>query len=97
MPRTLAEAGLPVRAVQGPEHVAACATLLDLVAEQGFRHIGQLELLAALRGAKAKPVGDAWAWSQRASSGDAALVIAMTLALAAAAAIEVDQTGPVIY
>lgn len=79
-----------------PEHVAACAALLDLVAERGSRHLGQLELLAALKDAKA-PVGDAWVWSRRASSGDAALVIAMTLALAAGEAIEVDQAGPVIY
>jgi hypothetical protein len=34
--------------------------------------------------------------SRRASSGDAALVIAMTLALAAGAPIEVDTSGPVI-
>ena len=57
----------------------------ELVAWKGFRHLGQLELLAALKGAKAKP------------GGDAALVIAMTLALAAGAAIEVDAIGPMIW
>jgi hypothetical protein len=36
-------------------------------------------------------------WSRRASSEDPALVIAMTLALAAGTAIEVDTSGPVIY
>jgi hypothetical protein len=48
--RALEESGLKVRTC--PEHAAACSKFLDLVAEQGFRHIGQLELLAALRGAK---------------------------------------------
>ena len=67
-----------------------------VLAAQGFRHLEQLELLAALRGAKAKPIGDAWVWSRRASSGDAALVIAMTLALTAGAKIEADASGPVI-
>jgi hypothetical protein len=51
-----------------------------------------------LRGAKAKPVGDAWAWSRTASSNDAAVVVAMTLALMAAAELPkaADQV-PVIY
>jgi hypothetical protein len=95
--RALSDAGLNVRAISGTEHVAACSKLLDLVAERGFRHIGQLELLQALRGAKSKPVGDAWCWSRKASSGDAALVVAMTLALAAGAEIPVDAGEIHIY
>jgi hypothetical protein len=95
--RALTEAGMNVRAITGAEHVAACSKLLDLVAEQGFRHIGQLELLAALRGAKSKPVGDAWCWSRKASSGDAALVVAMTLALAVGSEIPVDAGEIMIY
>ena len=55
--RGLEDAGLPVRTVSGGEHAGACAKLLDLVAERGFRHIGQLEFVAALRGAKSKPLG----------------------------------------
>ena len=58
--RELEAAGLPVRTVSGGEHAGACGKLLDLVAERGFRHIGQPEFLAALRGAKSKPLGDAW-------------------------------------
>jgi phage terminase large subunit-like protein len=87
----LDEAGVKVRTTSGGEHAAMCAKLLDLVAEQGFRHIGQPELVSALRGAKAKPVGDAWAWSRKASSGEAPIVVALTLALAAGAEIPVDQ------
>jgi hypothetical protein len=93
----LEDAGVKVRAGSAAEHAGACGKLLDLVAEQGFRHLGQLELLAALRGAKSKPVGDASAWSRKASSGEAALVVAMTLALAAGSEIPVDQGDPVIW
>jgi len=93
----LEAAGLRVRSIPGSETVAACGKLLDLVPEQDFRHLGQLELLAALCGAKAKPVGDAWVWSRRASSGDAALVVAMTLALAVGSEIPIDAGDLVIY
>jgi phage terminase large subunit-like protein len=95
--RALSDTGLRVRGISGTEHVAACSKLLDLVAERGFRHIGQLELLQALRGAKSKPVGDAWCWSRKASSGDAALVVAMTLALAVGSEIEVGPEEIRIY
>ena len=82
MVRTLEDAGLRVRTLTGGEQASACAKLLDLVQGREFRHIGQPELLNALRGAKVKPLGDAWAWSRKASTGDIAAVIAMTLALA---------------
>jgi hypothetical protein len=82
MVRTLDGAGLRVRTLTGGEQASACAKLLDLVQGREFRHIGQGELLNALRGAKAKPLGDAWAWSRKNSTGDIAAVIAMTLALA---------------
>ena len=39
-----------------------------------------------------KPLGDAWAWSRKASTGDIAAVIAMTLALAVGSEITVGPT-----
>lgn len=81
MVKTLEDAGLPVRALSGSEHVAACGKLVDLVRDSGLRHIGQPELAHGLRSAKAKPLGDSWAWSRKASPGDITAVIAMTLAL----------------
>ena len=93
----LEDAGIKVRTMSSSETVAACSRLLDLVAEQGFRHLGQVELLQALRGAKSKAVGDAWCWSRKQSSGDAALVVAMTLALAAGSEISVDAGNYNIY
>jgi hypothetical protein len=50
-----------------------------------------------LRGAKAKPLGDAWAWSRKASTGDIAAVIAMTLALAVGSEIPAGPTEVHIY
>jgi hypothetical protein len=95
--RTLEEAGLKVRTLSGSEHAASCAKLLDLVAERSFRHIGQPEIGEALRGAEAKPVGDAWAWSRKRSSGDVAVVVALTLALAVGSEIPVDAGELQIY
>ena len=43
-----------------------------------------------LRTAKAKPLGDAWAWSRSKSPGDITAVIAMTLGLAVATEIDPD-------
>jgi hypothetical protein len=71
--------------------------LLDRAGERGFRHIGQPELELALRGAQAKPVGDAWAWSRKQSSGDVAAVVALTLALAVGSEIPVGAGEIVIY
>jgi hypothetical protein len=50
-----------------------------------------------VRGAKSKSLGDAWCWSRKASSGDVALVVAMTLALAVGSEIPIDQGEIVIY
>lgn len=88
----LAEDGHRVRTVPGGQHAAACAKLLDLVAEQGFRHIGQPEILSALRGARTRPLGDSWCWSRKASSSEAPVVVALTLALAAGSEIPVNQS-----
>ena len=95
--RELEDAGLPVRTVSGGEHAGACGKLLDLVAERGFRHIGQPEFLAALRGAKSKPSATPGCWTRKQSTGDAALVVAMTLALSAGSEIPADAGDPVIY
>ena len=95
--KSLDDAGLKVRSLVGSEHASGCGTLLDLVAERAFRHIGQPELEQALRGAQAKPVGDAWAWSRKQSSGNVAAIVAMTLAVSAGSEIPADAGELVIY
>jgi hypothetical protein len=75
------ELGFDVETVTAPEHAKACGQLVDLVDEHGLRHLGSAELVAALKGATTRPLGDAWAWSRKNSSVDISPLVASTLAL----------------
>jgi hypothetical protein len=57
--------------------------------EQGeVAHLGSQELRDAIRGAKARPIGDgSFAWARRNSSVNIAPLVAGTLALGAAAGV----------
>ena len=70
----------------------ACGSLIDLVAESRFRHRGQPELLEALRGAVAKPIGDGWAYSRTRSRSDVSPLLAAAVALHVAD-VELDVAG----
>ncbi|MFO7164872.1 MAG: hypothetical protein DIU75_016205 [Mycolicibacterium hassiacum] len=59
---------------------AACGRFADAVAQGSVRHIGQPQLTEAIRGAKTRPLGDAWAWGRRGSSSDISPLVAVTLA-----------------
>ena len=59
----------------------ACGVFVDAVGEALFRHLGQDELIAAIRGAKARPLVDRWAWSRTKSTVDISPLVAATLAL----------------
>jgi hypothetical protein len=78
------EAGVVVETTTASVHAQACGRLVDAVSEQTVRHLGSQELLAAVRGAKTRPLGDAWAWSRRSSNVDICPLVASTLALSAA-------------
>ncbi len=82
-------AGVEVQTVTAAEHAQACGRLVDAVAEKTVRHLGTDELDAAIRGAKPRPLGDAWAWSRKNSSVDISPLVAITLALSVA----MDQDG----
>ena len=87
-----------VRHLPGPEHGGGLLHAPRPHRRAGaYRHLGQVELLSALRGARAKPVGDAWCWSRKASSGDASTVVALTLALAVGSELEVGASDFTIY
>lgn len=73
--------GVAVREMTGPEYAEACGLFVDAVSERNLRHMGTSELLAAVRGADTKPLGDAWKWSRRASSSDITPLVAATLAV----------------
>ena len=81
------DAGFAVEAVTAPEHAKACGLLVDLVDEDGLRHLGSPEIASALRGATTRPLGDAWAWSRKKSSVDISPLVAFTLALWGAATV----------
>jgi phage terminase large subunit-like protein len=78
------DAGVKLQQVTAGEHGQACGQLLDQVAERRVRHLGSEELGKALRGAKVRPLGDAWAWSRKSSAVDISPLVASTLALWAA-------------
>jgi hypothetical protein len=84
---SLRESGLPVETVNTSEHGQACGRLVDPVAEGGVVHLGSEELRDAIRGARSRPLGDAWAWSRKSSSVDISPLVAATLALGAASGI----------
>lgn len=87
----LAERGVRVEAMSSPEHAQSCGRLLDMVEEQSLAHLGSEDLRDAIRGAKQRPMGDAWAWHRRNSSVDISPLVAATLALGAAAGIGVGE------
>jgi hypothetical protein len=92
------EAGFGVELVSAPDHAKACGFLVDLVDEEGLRHLGSGELVAALKGAARRPLGDAWAWSRKNAAVDISPLVAGTLALWGASTLGWDPAGdPVIW
>lgn len=80
----LLERGVPVQSVTSTDHGRACGMIFDLVEQSGLRHLGTTELRVALRGAKTRQLGDAWAWARKKSNVDISPLVAVTLALWAA-------------
>jgi hypothetical protein len=91
------ELGVPVITVAAKEHTQACGLVVDLVNERGLRHLASVELAAAVRGARTRPLGDSWAWSRRASTIDISPLVAATLALARASTFTDDGSSLEIY
>jgi hypothetical protein len=77
----LQQAGVPVETVNASEHAQGCGLIFDAVEQRTLRHLGSAELAAAVRGAKKRALGDAWAWSRKSSSVDISPLVACTLAL----------------
>jgi hypothetical protein len=78
------EEGVEITTVSAGEHAQACGRLLDLVNEGKLRHRVDEYLENAIRAAKTRPLGDAWAWSRKNSSEDISPLVAGTLAVKAA-------------
>lgn len=76
--------GVEVDAWTAQEHGKACGQFDDAIKDATFRYRPDDALEGAVRSAKTRPLGDAWAWSRRSSSGNIAPLVAVTLAHSAA-------------
>jgi hypothetical protein len=85
--QALRDVGLPVETINTNEHGQMCGRLVDMVVQAELAHLGSDELRDAIRGARSRPLGDAWAWSRKNSSVDISPLVAATLGLGAAAGI----------
>lgn len=74
------EAGIKVRLLDSGDYGKACGMFVDAVGEQTIRHLGQPELDSAVKGAKARPLVDRWAWSRTKSTVNISPLVAATLA-----------------
>ena len=84
----LDEAGIEVFEVSAGDYAAGCGLFFDSVEQGQLRHLGTPELVASLRGAARRPLGDRWAWSRKTSAVDISPLVAATLALWGAASLE---------
>jgi phage terminase large subunit-like protein len=75
----LAELEIEPKLVSAREMAQACGAFHNDVINDRLRHTGQETLTSALRQAKTRPLGDAWAWSRRDSRGDISPLVAATL------------------
>lgn len=78
---SLEQAGIKPLVIGSREMAQACGAFYDAVASGMLRHRGGVELTAAVRGAKKRPLGDAWAWSRRDTSVNISPLVAATVAL----------------
>jgi hypothetical protein len=81
----LEQEGVDVTAVTAKEHARACGLLFDAVEQGTVRHLGTAEMASAVKVATQRPLGEAWAWSRKTSTGDISPLVACTLAMWAVA------------
>lgn len=72
---------LGVRPIEGAELAKACGRFVAATLDGDLCHLGQPELLAAITGARKRPLGDAFAWSRRRSDVDISPLVAVTIGL----------------
>jgi hypothetical protein len=77
----LREAGVDVVEVSTREVAQATGQFIDACLNDGLRHLDQLSLEIALRGAELRTSGDAQLWGRRVSRVDISPLVAVTVAL----------------
>lgn len=80
MVNELETAGRLVTKVSARDMAGACGLFFDALLRQSLRHLGQPELDAAVQASARRSLGDSWAWSRRAATGDISPLVAVTLA-----------------
>lgn len=78
------EKGVDVEPLSTAEHSQACGQFVDAVEEGTLRYYPADDLMSAVRAARTRPLGDAWAWSRKNSAANISPLVSATLALAAA-------------
>lgn len=76
----LGRTGCPVRLLTAGEYATACSSFLSGVQNRRVEHYARADLDAAVALAATRPLGDAWAWSRRNSSGSIAALVGATVA-----------------
>lgn len=77
---SLRAAGVELLEVSGAEFASGCAALQADAKQGTVRHLGQPSVVEAIAGAEIRTVGEAWAFSARASSTDITPLLAVVLA-----------------
>lgn len=91
---SLESAGVELYKIATRDLAQACGGFYDAATSDGFRHRGQLELSAAVRGARKRGLGDAWAWSRRDASVNLSPLVAGTIAFHAHKAVGSKSPEP---
>jgi hypothetical protein len=78
--RRVDDAGITVQRLDSLQYGIACGMFVDAIGENALTHTGQEPMTLAIRGAKARPLVDRWAWSRTKSNVDISPLVAATLA-----------------
>lgn len=74
--------GVPVHELSAGDVASACGDMYDLTRARMLCHDGQVDLVDAVAGSRARPLGEAWAYSKLESTADVAPLNAATMAVA---------------
>jgi hypothetical protein len=77
----LRERGVDVVEVSTGELAEYCGQFIDAASNDGLRHLGNVSLESAVKGAELRTSGDALVWSRRTSKVDISPLVACTIAL----------------
>ncbi|WP_369070029.1 hypothetical protein [Kineococcus terrestris] len=72
--------GIDVARISGRDMAAACGLFYADATQDGLAHRGDPLLAEALKAARRRPLGDAWAWNRKSSGDDITPLVSVTLA-----------------